>query len=48
MTSRTAKQFLSVDALAEALSKVNWDGTNDWELTNFDVETTIPLTLLGS
>jgi GAF domain-containing protein len=42
---RTVKQFLSVDALAEALREVNGDGTNDWELTNFDVETTIPPTL---
>jgi GAF domain-containing protein len=42
---RTVKQFLSVDALAEALREVNGDGTNDWELTNFDVEMTIPPTL---
>jgi GAF domain-containing protein len=41
----TEKQFLSVDALAEALREVNEDGTNEWELTNFDVETTIPPTL---
>jgi GAF domain-containing protein len=41
----TEKQFLSVDALAEALREVNEDGTNEWELANFDVETTIPPTL---
>jgi GAF domain-containing protein len=41
----TLKKFLSVDALAEALREVNEDGTNEWELTNFDVETTIPPTL---
>jgi hypothetical protein len=39
------KTLLSVDALAEALREVNEDGTNEWELTNFDVETTIPPTL---
>jgi GAF domain-containing protein len=44
-TASTEKQFLSVDALAEALREVNDDGTNEWELTNFDVETTIPPTL---
>jgi hypothetical protein len=26
------------------LCEVNEDGTNEWELTNFDVETTIPPT----
>jgi hypothetical protein len=41
----TEKKFLSVDALAEALREVNEDGTNEWELTNYDVETTIPPTL---
>jgi hypothetical protein len=41
----TVKKFLSVDALAEALREVNEDGTNEWELTNYDVETTIPPTL---
>jgi hypothetical protein len=41
----TAKKNLSFDALAEALREVNEDGTNDWELTNFDAETTIPPTL---
>ena len=41
----TEKKFLSVDALAEALREVNEDGTNEWELTNFDVGTTIPPTL---
>jgi GAF domain-containing protein len=41
----TVKKVLSVDALAEALRAVNEDGTNEWELTNFDVETTIPPTL---
>lgn len=43
--ARTEKKFLSDDALAEALRGVNEDGTNEWELTNFDVETTIPPTL---
>jgi GAF domain-containing protein len=41
----TVKKFLSVDALAEALREVNEDGTNEWELTNYDAETTIPPTL---
>jgi GAF domain-containing protein len=41
----SAKKFLSVDAFAEALREVNEDGANEWELTNFDVETTIPPTL---
>jgi GAF domain-containing protein len=41
----TVKKVLSVDELAEALREVNEDGTNEWELTNFDVETTIPPTL---
>jgi GAF domain-containing protein len=41
----TEENFLSVDALAEGLREVNEDGTNEWELTNFDVETTIPPTL---
>jgi GAF domain-containing protein len=41
----TVKKALSVDELAEALREVNEDGTNEWELTNFDVETTIPPTL---
>jgi GAF domain-containing protein len=44
-TASTEKQFMSVDALAEALREVNDDGSNEWELTNFDVETTIPPTL---
>jgi GAF domain-containing protein len=43
--SSTEEKLLSVDALAEALREVNEDGTNEWELTNFDVETTIPPTL---
>jgi GAF domain-containing protein len=41
----TEKKNLSFDAFAEALREVNEDGTNDWELTNFDVETTIPPSL---
>jgi hypothetical protein len=41
----TEKKNLSFDALAEALREVNEDGTNDWELTNFDAKTTIPPTL---
>jgi GAF domain-containing protein len=41
----TEKKFLSVDALAEALREVNDDGTNEWELTKYDAETTIPPTL---
>jgi GAF domain-containing protein len=43
--SITVKNLLSVDTLAEALREVNEDGTNEWELTNFDVETTVPPTL---
>jgi hypothetical protein len=41
----TEKKPLSVDALTDALREVNEDGTNEWELTNFDVETTIPPTV---